>query len=177
MTDDDIRALADRLDDSAAEHSRRAFSDRCVSPDCALSSTLASAAATALRDLLARLAKAEAERDEASKAIAWANNSLFGSYGFFLSLNGGPANEHHLDGPIEDLKERARRGTRTEARLGEAMEALRFYGDQWEQDVDAERTVHGWEGTIGDLEPTNDLLRDGGSKARATLAEIEATND
>ena len=41
--------------------------------------------------------------------IAWANNSLYGSHGFFLSLDGGPANEHHLDNGIEELKDIVRR--------------------------------------------------------------------
>lgn len=44
------------------------------------------------------------ELAEAKRVIAWANNSLFGSHGFFLSVNGGPANEHHLDEAIEKLK-------------------------------------------------------------------------
>lgn len=67
MTGDEILALAERLDDSASEHSRRAFSDRCVSPDCALSSNLATAAATALRDLSDRLAKAEADMERETR--------------------------------------------------------------------------------------------------------------
>lgn len=50
----------------------------------------------------------ERELAEAKAVIAWANNSLFGSHGFFLSLNGGPANEHHLDMPIEALKKDSR---------------------------------------------------------------------
>ena len=58
---------------------------------------------------VARAEKAEAERDEARKVIAWANNSLYGSHGFFLSLDGGPANEHHLDNGIEELKDIVRR--------------------------------------------------------------------
>lgn len=57
----------------------------------------------------ARAEKAEAERDAARKVIAWANNSLYGSHGFFLSLDGGPANEHHLDNGIEELKDIVRR--------------------------------------------------------------------
>ena len=55
MTTDEITALAESLEDSASEHSRRAFSDRCVSPDCALASNLAEAAATALRDQQAKI--------------------------------------------------------------------------------------------------------------------------
>src|ERR1035441_5843436 len=46
----------------------------------------------------------EAELAAVKKVIAGANNSLFGSDGFFLSLNEGPPNEHHLAKPIEKLK-------------------------------------------------------------------------
>lgn len=42
------------------------------------------------------------------KVIGWANNSLYGSHGFFLSTNGGEDNEHHLDSAIEKLKEQTR---------------------------------------------------------------------
>ncbi len=42
------------------------------------------------------------------RAIAWANNSLFGSHNFFLSLNGGEPDEHHLATAIEKLKEQTR---------------------------------------------------------------------
>lgn len=45
------------------------------------------------------------EQDIRERAIAWANNSLYGSLGFFLSMNGGPADEHHLDRGIEDMKQ------------------------------------------------------------------------
>ena len=72
-------------------------------------------------DLIQRLAGQVAE---AREAIGWANNSLFGSHGFFLSLNGGPPNEHHLDTAIEELKERARRGGNAEDRLREAVEVM-----------------------------------------------------
>ena len=37
-------------------------------------------------------------------AVAWANNSLYGSQGDFLSLDGGPPHVHHLDFAIERLK-------------------------------------------------------------------------
>lgn len=46
------------------------------------------------------------ERDEAREAIAEANNSLFGSQAFFLSLSGGPADRYHLSRAIEELKAR-----------------------------------------------------------------------
>ena len=48
------------------------------------------------------------ERDEARAAIANANNSLFGSQGFFLSIDGGEPDPHHLAKAIEDLKGTAR---------------------------------------------------------------------
>ncbi|AWC25405.1 hypothetical protein CO731_04900 [Aminobacter sp. MSH1] len=51
----------------------------------------------------------------------------------------------------------------------EQVEALTFYAEQWEQDVDAERTATGWQGSIGDEEPTRALLADKGARARAAL--------
>lgn len=68
--------------------------------------------------------------EEAKKAIAWANNSLYGSHGYFLSDCGGPANEHHLDAPIENLKADCNRWYRaaspyaTPEALAEALSAL-----------------------------------------------------
>jgi hypothetical protein len=56
--------------------------------------------------------------------------------------------------------------SRTEA----LVEALKFYAEEWTQDVDAEQTVHGWEGRIGELEPTLDLRNDAGGRAREALA-------
>lgn len=51
------------------------------------------------------LREAEGEADLMRRAIAWANNSLYGSHGFFLSDRGDKApHEHHLDIPIEALK-------------------------------------------------------------------------
>ena len=44
------------------------------------------------------------ELDAAKRVITWANNSLYGSHGYFLSTNGGAPDEHHLDMPIEKLK-------------------------------------------------------------------------
>ena len=69
------------------------------------------------------------------KVIAWANNSLYGSHGFFLSLNGGEPNEHHLDSAIEELKMRANKAT------GE-LDALRRERDDAKQD--AESWKHHW---------------------------------
>lgn len=52
-----------------------------------------------------------AEIDVMRAAIAWANNSLFGSHSFFLSTNGGEPDEHHLDRAIEELKTLVRRAS------------------------------------------------------------------
>ncbi len=52
----------------------------------------------------AELTRLRERNAELEKVIAWANNSLFGSHGFFLSINDGPDNEHHLDEAIENLK-------------------------------------------------------------------------
>lgn len=38
------------------------------------------------------------------EVVAKANNSLYGSQGFFLSLDGGPADKYHLARPIEKMK-------------------------------------------------------------------------
>ena len=61
---------------------------------------------------------------EAQNAIARANNSLYGSDNFFLSLNGGEANEYHLAEGIENLKalcnQEGQRLERAEALLGRA---------------------------------------------------------
>lgn len=46
--------------------------------------------------------------EELQTVIAWANNSLFGSHGFFLSDKGESDNEHHLDSAIENLKSTTR---------------------------------------------------------------------
>ena len=54
--------------------------------------------------------RVEKELEMCKKVIAWANNSLYGSHGFFLSDRGGEPNEHHLDNKIEDLKTYIRKG-------------------------------------------------------------------
>lgn len=57
----------------------------------------------------------------AREAIIEANNSLYGSQGFFLSSSGGEPDKYHLSRPIEDLKARAneqwRRAEKAEAAL------------------------------------------------------------
>jgi hypothetical protein len=60
------------------------------------------------------------------------------------------------------------------ARNKELEEALRFYRDEWEQEVDAERTAHGWTGSIGDVVPTDALMTDEGKTARQALGEHHA---
>lgn len=44
------------------------------------------------------------ERDEARQLVIEANNSLYGSQGYFHSLNGGDFDKYHLARGIEDLK-------------------------------------------------------------------------
>ena len=58
--------------------------------------------------MAAKLTRLRERVAELEKVIAWANNSLFGSHGFFLSINGGEDNEHHLDEGIENLKQQNR---------------------------------------------------------------------
>jgi hypothetical protein len=63
-------------------------------------------------DMKKKIAELEAqckEFEEAKEVIAWANNSLYGSHGYFLSKSSGPPDPHHLDRPIEDLKKRYRK--------------------------------------------------------------------
>ena len=67
----------------------------------------------------------ERERDEAQEAIAWANNSLFGSQGFFLATNGGENDLHHLDRAIERLKADARYADRERNKAEAERDALR----------------------------------------------------
>lgn len=52
-------------------------------------------------DALSRIA---AERDEARLLVTEANNSLYGSQGYFHSLNGGPFDKYHLASGIEKAK-------------------------------------------------------------------------
>lgn len=88
-------------------------------------------AADALDTIQSRLEEAEAERDEARALVIEANNSLYGSQGYFHSLNGGPFDKYHLATGIENLKDAARRlhltlarAEAAEAKLAEAGKAL-----------------------------------------------------
>jgi len=66
--------------------------------------------------LRAKLREVERERDEARGAVIEANNSLYGSQGYFLSLDGTAPNRHHLSEGIEALKLSGKKNcTRAEA--------------------------------------------------------------
>ncbi len=58
-----------------------------------------------------------AERDEARGLVTEANNSLYGSQGYFHSLNGGPYDKYHLASRIENLKSSCRTAERKVAEL------------------------------------------------------------
>lgn len=77
--------------------------------------------ATAITSLRNQLAEAKA-------VITEANNSLYGSQGFFLSTDGGAPDKYHLARPIEDLKARSNKLynqlTASEARECELRAAL-----------------------------------------------------
>jgi hypothetical protein len=55
-----------------------------------------------------RIRELEARLEEARQLVAEANNSLYGSQGYFHSLTGGPFNKYHLAEGIENLKAAAR---------------------------------------------------------------------
>lgn len=54
-----------------------------------------------------------AENAKLKEVITEANNSLYGSQGFFLSLDGGEPDKHHLSRGIEKIKESARKKATT----------------------------------------------------------------
>lgn len=83
---------------------------------------------SALKD---RIEALERERDEARGLVTEANNSLYGSQGYFHSLNGGPYDKYHLASGIENLKSSCRAAERKvaeleadKARLSEALRTL-----------------------------------------------------
>jgi hypothetical protein len=78
-----------------------------------------------------RISTLERELEEARALVTEANNSLYGSQGYFYSLNGGPFDKYHLSTGIENLKSacnsRWHALTAAEAkvaRMGEALEQL-----------------------------------------------------
>lgn len=60
-----------------------------------------------LVDRLDPIFRSEGVALKARQAIEEANNSLYGSHGFFLSANGGEPDKFHLARPIEELKARS----------------------------------------------------------------------
>jgi hypothetical protein len=86
------------------------------------------ASSKTLETLSSELERVKGERDEARLLVAEANNSLYGSQGYFHSLNGGPFDKYHLATGIEKVKANARsewrRAERAEASLGVAAKAL-----------------------------------------------------
>ena len=71
----------------------------------------------------------EALEDEIAKlkaVIARANNSLFGSFNFFLSLDGSEGTEHHLSDAIEDLKAEANDRYQEIVKLKDAAEIAKL---------------------------------------------------
>lgn len=73
------------------------------------------------------------ERDEARAQIIDANNSLFGSLGFFLSLDGGPTNPRHLSEAIEKLKAYGSEQWRRAESAEQSLSALRERISQHQQ--------------------------------------------
>jgi hypothetical protein len=73
------------------------------------------------------------EVETLKKVIAWANNSLYGSHGFFLSDCGGEPNEHHLDNKIEYIKTYSRKTYADLAAAVDVLEQIRHYlmGGTW----------------------------------------------
>lgn len=63
----------------------------------------------ALAEAAAAIERLVAERDEARALVAEANNSLYGSQGYFHSVDGGPFDKHHLSSAIEAMKARGNR--------------------------------------------------------------------
>ena len=70
----------------------------------------------------AEIERLRRERDEARTIVVEANNSLYGSQGYFHSTNGGPFDKYHLARPIEELKWRARDALTAESAVAAAWE-------------------------------------------------------
>ena len=107
----------------------RAESYRQGGPSSEHTAVMLDEAASRISQQDAELERLRREVEEARGAIAWANNSLFGSHGFFLSLDGGEPDEHHLDRAIEDMKARNRAhfAQLSEARKGAFVEAAEMF--------------------------------------------------
>lgn len=80
-----------------------------------------------------RIEELEAQLVQAKALVTEANNSLFGSQGYFHSLNGGPFDKHHLSSAIEDLKARA---LKAESLRDELVGALKPYAAILTEDED-----------------------------------------
>jgi hypothetical protein len=61
-------------------------------------------AAQTMHEAADRISTLERELEEARALVIEANNSLYGSQGYFYSLNGGPFDKYHLSTGIENLK-------------------------------------------------------------------------
>lgn len=94
--------------------------------------------AQALTDAMKELERCRAELELDRKVIAWANNSLFGSHGYFLSKCGGPPNEMHLHDAIEDLKSYCRKSG---AELAESKELSQNLAIQLGDVITREATI------------------------------------
>ena len=99
--------------------------------DVKLTKAQADAAMTEAAD---RISTLERELEEARALVIEANNSLYGSQGYFYSLNGGPFDKYHLSTGIENLKSacnsRWHALTAAEAKaalMGEALKQARAY--------------------------------------------------
>lgn len=107
----------------------RAVSEHCKQLDAPYAASVADDAADLITQQDARIAELERERDEARQLVAEANNSLYGSQGYFHSSNGGPFDKYHLATAIEKLKESGRgnwrRAEAAEARVAELEAAVR----------------------------------------------------
>lgn len=118
-----------------------------------LSASVASEHAADLRAILAENAALRAESENARTVVAWANNSLFGSCGYF---HGEPFDGLHLARPIEALKTQA---TEAERKLAEADKALELAAIRLDEIYEAaevddvayrnEATIHSINGLAG----------------------------
>ena len=77
---------------------------------------------TVHKQAAAEIERLRRERDEARTIVVEANNSLYGSQGYFHSTNGGPFDKYHLARPIEELKSRARDALTAESAVAAAWE-------------------------------------------------------